>query len=144
MSEKLLITLQSASRRLRLQKTVRLIFPALSIGLLATLLLTLLGRLYPVAPPIVLLVVGLGVTLVSLLATLIYVWLRSKSPLVIARILDHHFNLDERLSTTVELATGGDHKDNAHHTPPSKPIRSITLSNWNPAVPSQFECPGSG
>lgn len=124
MSEKLLITLQRASRRLRLQKTVRLIVPALSIGLLATLSLTLLGRLYPLAPPHVLLVGGLGVTLVSLGTTLAYGWLRAKSPLAMARLLDHHFNLDERLSTSLELTTGRNYNDNTYHNTSPHIIRA--------------------
>jgi len=101
----IITALQNGSRRMRLQKLMRAGAQILTAGLLGTLLLTLLGRLYPLAMPNTLLAAGLGITLIVLLGTLITIWLWKDSPHAIARRLDTRLKLDERLSASIELAT---------------------------------------
>jgi hypothetical protein len=98
--------LQAVNRRLRLQEGLQAGFIAFNSGLLATLLLLLSGRFYPLAWPLVLLALGLSLTLLGLGLTLAYVWLRPRSPAVMARLLDQRLKLEERLSTSLELALG--------------------------------------
>ncbi len=105
--------LRAADRRLRLQASVRLLLVTLSLGLLFTLLLSLVGRIYPLTWPTRLLALGLGLTAGGILITQLYAWLRPQSPLAAARQLDRRLRLDERLSTALELA------QQPGHTPPA-------------------------
>lgn len=98
--------LQAVNRRLRLQESARAGFIAFSSGLLATLLLLLSSRFYPLAWPLVLASLGLSFTGLSLGLTLAYVWLRPRPLAATARLLDRRLKLEERLSTSLELATG--------------------------------------
>lgn len=97
-------SLRAADRRLRLQASLRLLPQMLSLGLFFSLLLILLGRLYPLTWPIWLLALGLGLTAALVSITQLYTWLRPHSPLVTARWLDRRLPLDERLATALELA----------------------------------------
>lgn len=97
--------LQRVIRRRRWQDTVRLTSRALAAGLCLTLLLIGSGWLYPLTYPLVLLAIGLGLTVFMILTTLVYVWLRPHPLPALARLLDRHLNLDERLTTALELAT---------------------------------------
>src|SRR5258705_13916666 len=95
--------LQAADRRRRLQVGIRLLLYTFSLGLLLSLLLTLLGRVYPLTWPTRLLAVGLGLTTVGIILTQLYAWLSPRSSLVTARQLDRQLGLDERLFTALEL-----------------------------------------
>ncbi len=95
--------LAQAKRQWRWQQTIRLLLPVLTLGLIGTLLLTLLGRLLPLAMPNNLLTWGLGATILALGLTWAYVWLRPISAQRLARQLDYRLKLDERLSTTLHL-----------------------------------------
>jgi hypothetical protein len=107
----LMRSLQIVRRRMRLQQGLHLALISLSAGLLFTLLLILLGRLYPLTYPVVLLAVGLTLTMMGLLLALAFAILWPYSSLAVARLLDRRLNLDERLSTALELTA-----DN-HDTP---------------------------
>ncbi|MFQ5613820.1 MAG: hypothetical protein ACE5H9_17000 [Anaerolineae bacterium] len=95
-----------AARRLRWQEATRLALRVTGLGLAATLLFILAGRVYPLAWPEALLLTGLGGTLAGLLAVMGYAWLRPRPTLAVARYLDRRLHLDERLSTAVELLDG--------------------------------------
>lgn len=126
--------LQSTTRRLRLQQTVRLTFWLLGLGLLVTLLLTLLGRMYPLAFPLTLLRLGLGFTGLGLLITWGYIWLQPQSPLVVARLLERRLNLDERLSTAVELANNREPHSSLNIIQAQRADALRHLENFDPAL----------
>ncbi len=99
--------LRRVSRRRRWQEGAHVVLPTLGLGLGITLAFVWLGRFYPLAQPTVLLLSGLSATLVGLVIILAYVWLRPFSLQMLARQLDHRFNLEERISTAMELAIDG-------------------------------------
>ncbi len=97
--------IQEVSRRLRLQEVVHLTWRTLTIGFALTLLLIIASWFYPLALPLILLVIGIGITGVLLLITWGYALFRTRPLPITARLIDRELNLDERLSTALDLAT---------------------------------------
>lgn len=132
--------LKTADTWLRLQEGVQLLFPAISLGLSVTLFLVWLGRFYPLAFPLALLGIGLSLTFLGLVGIWLYTWFRPRSPLVVARLLDRRLNLEERLSTCVELTalkgptppaiTQAQLGDTLHHLEKFNPGQSFPLG-WS-------------
>ena len=106
-------SLRAAEGRLRLITALRLSSRGLVASLVLTLLLLWLGRLVPLAHPLLLLGIGLGLTLLILFSTVAFALLRPHPPQAIARQLDRRLHLDERLTTALDLAV--DRRD----TPPA-------------------------
>ncbi|MEM7344231.1 MAG: hypothetical protein AAF485_08300 [Chloroflexota bacterium] len=111
MSKPLNTLINQTKRRLKLRETLYWGMVALGLGLLITLLLLLLGRWYPLALPQQLLFSGLAATLFITVLTIGYNLLRPQPSLGTARLLDQQLNLNERLTTTLELTT------TKHHIP---------------------------
>lgn len=96
--------LTAATWRWRWRAALRFTARTLVGGLLLTLLLILMGRFYPLTWPLLLLLLGLGLTGVALAVTLAYALLRPYPPHLVARDLDRRLRLDERLTTALDLA----------------------------------------
>jgi len=91
--------------RLRWQETIRLSLLAIGSGLTVTLGLLLISRFYPLAFPLNLVLLGGVITFWLWLIVITYAWFRSYSSQMIARLIDEHGQLDDRLSTALELSS---------------------------------------
>jgi hypothetical protein len=97
---------RSWGRRLRLAESVAWGPWGAAAGLGLGLLLALAARLWPFALVQQLVVLAGLLVLCGIAVTLAIVWLRPRAPLWLARAFDRRFDLAERLSTAVEIATG--------------------------------------
>ncbi|GAB4574458.1 MAG: hypothetical protein Kow0077_21110 [Anaerolineae bacterium] len=93
-------------RRFRLQRSViwapRGVLAALVFGVG----LAVLARLRPLLMPEQIVLIAGGGAVAGLVIALAVVWLRQHDPLAMARFFDDRFDLKERVSTALELATG--------------------------------------
>lgn len=96
--------LTAAIRRIRWQDGVKLVPRAIIGGLLVGLLLFVTSRFYPFVDRTTMLWVTGALVALGIVGTVGYLSLRSYSVAWVARQLDTRLNLDERLSTAVELS----------------------------------------
>ena len=113
--------LQQAGRRRRWQEAVRFGLGSITAGLTITLLLIWLGRFYPLAYPLVLLINGVVLTFIAFCVAVGYALLRPHDLQTMAYQLDRGLSLDERLSTALELTKNQDRFPN--------PIRQAQLTD---------------
>ncbi len=99
---------QQWARRARLQRSLQLAGLGLASGIGLALLVSLASRVTPLLTRNVLIALSIGLTIVGLLAGLLYPWLRAirRSTVAWAREFDARFGLHERVSTALELTDG--------------------------------------
>lgn len=90
--------------RYRAQESLRWAPRGLAAGLALGLLMALVSRLLPLIDTAVLMIVSGVAALVGLVMALIAVWVWPRRPLAMARHFDRVFDLQERMSTAVELS----------------------------------------
>jgi hypothetical protein len=92
--------------RLRTQQSLLWAPRGLAIGLVVGLIVALAARLFPLFDRPVLLIISGAAALVGFVVSLLGVWVWPRRPLAMARRFDRTFELQERMSTAVELAEG--------------------------------------
>lgn len=99
---------QHWARRARLQRSLQLAGLGLASGIGLALLVSLASRVTPLLTRNVLIALSIGLTVIGLLAGLLYPWLRAmrRSTVAWAREFDARFGLNERVSTALELTDG--------------------------------------
>lgn len=97
---------QGWTRRLRWQQTARWLPRALMPGLVLGIALALMARVRPLLLPNQIAIITVLAVMAGALIALAIIWLRGQPPALAARRFDVLFDLDERVSTALELITG--------------------------------------
>jgi hypothetical protein len=93
-------------RRLQWRASLRLFWLTVSAGLAISCALLLVGRVRPLLFQWQLLLVGMAISMALLLVGQLYAWLKPLTVRQLARLGDAHLNLEERLTTALELSEG--------------------------------------
>jgi membrane protein implicated in regulation of membrane protease activity len=100
--------LYSWSQRARLQRSLALAFFGLACGLGVALIVGLASRVFPLLETSALVALALACSVIGVVAALAYPWIRNlrTRPIQWARAFDRRFDLQERLSTALEIGAG--------------------------------------